>query len=395
MRFIEFTEARSNPSQNPKTYINDVFINLLDQTTDVIGGVKNLFTSFTAVDKLGINPKSTFETPIGIYAYPVSWVAKTLGREKATSTLPYAGEQPYVNIFNAAGNILNIATAKQPELNDYYKKIAQIWASHSGKDIKQATADIKQIISDAATDANVKTPGGKFWFVTMTVSNNLTSGSEKPMITWTKLFRQLGIDGIVDCGTNGVGKGIIHDNEPTQAVFFSVKSIVNNQRYNNTTSPGEISTRQRMGAQTHQTATSVRSASRSTKSPEELLAVIKKQGPAAISYLNEPMQTAVLNLQPDLIGFIKSPTDNQLRTMFAKTPGIIHRMMVDGRNKAKAFLQSHPNEITDQLVDEIYKAAPFGMVAPDIAEVLSKANPDAVKQAAAKYTKTLVRPPGL
>lgn len=392
MRFIEFTEARSNPSQNPKTYINDVFINLLDQTTNTVGGIKNLFTSFTEVDKLGINPKSKFNTPMGIYAYPVSWVVKTLGRERSTGTLPFAGDQPYVNVFNATGNILNVATVKQSDLSPYYKKIAQVWATHFGKDIKQATADIKNILADAATDATVKTPGGKFWFVTMTVANDITTGSSKPMMTWAKLFRQIGIDGVVDCGTNGAGKSIIHENEPTQAVFFSVNAIANNKRYNNTTSPSEISSRQQMGAHSHQTATAVRTAARGSRSPEELLAVIKKQGPMAISYLNVPAQTAVLRLQPDLIAFIKSPTDEQIRGMLVNTPGVIHRMTLDGRNKAVAFLQSHPNEITDQVVDGIYKGAPFGMVSPDIAEILTKANPEAAKQATAKYTKTLLKP---
>ena len=33
---------------------------------------KTQYISFTAIDKIGINPRSTYSTPVGIYCYPLN-----------------------------------------------------------------------------------------------------------------------------------------------------------------------------------------------------------------------------------------------------------------------------------------------------------------------------------
>ena len=68
MRLHELVEARKNPEANPKISINQAVAQAKDQP--------NTFISFTEIDKLGINPKSKHETPIGIYAYPIKYVAQ-------------------------------------------------------------------------------------------------------------------------------------------------------------------------------------------------------------------------------------------------------------------------------------------------------------------------------
>ena len=40
---------------------------------------KNLFVSFTTVDKLGINPQSHYDTPLGIYSYPAEFIVDNIG----------------------------------------------------------------------------------------------------------------------------------------------------------------------------------------------------------------------------------------------------------------------------------------------------------------------------
>jgi hypothetical protein len=40
-------------------------------------------------------------------------------------------------------------------------------------------------------------------------------------VRWNKLFRKLGISGVIDSDDSGT----IHSNEPTQAVFFSIESV--------------------------------------------------------------------------------------------------------------------------------------------------------------------------
>ena len=76
MHIKEIVEARKNPELNPKESVNKQLKDLYDATTDTIPGsnIKNLFVSFTDLDKLGINPTSRYNTPIGIYAYPAEYV---------------------------------------------------------------------------------------------------------------------------------------------------------------------------------------------------------------------------------------------------------------------------------------------------------------------------------
>lgn len=61
-------------------------------------------------------------------------------------------------------------------------------------------------------------PGGRFWHVTMRVSQLL--GWKKAVVTWNKMMREMGIDGCVDNGS-----GIIHGSEQNQAVFFFLRQL--------------------------------------------------------------------------------------------------------------------------------------------------------------------------
>lgn len=174
MLFKEIIEARRNPEQNPKTSINQTIIDKLEATTDNIGGTKNLFVSFTSVDKLGINPKSEYDTPIGIYAYPALYVSRITGTNKNMNELPFAGNQPYVNLFKASGNIINISRIGSGEVDGYYTKLIDAWSRASGKPQPDAESDINQLIQTAKTSAKFKAhPGGEFWYVTMECATNL------------------------------------------------------------------------------------------------------------------------------------------------------------------------------------------------------------------------------
>ena len=88
-----FVESRRNPAVNPKVtaYQRLVMRNEKDP--------KNTFVSMTSVDKLGINPRSEYNTPIGVYSYPAQFVLDTA--KISMRDLPFAGESPYVNIFTA------------------------------------------------------------------------------------------------------------------------------------------------------------------------------------------------------------------------------------------------------------------------------------------------------
>lgn len=243
MKSFEIFEARKNPEQTPKHAINDIVIAATRETDSSVADTKNLFVSFTSVDKLGINPGSEYKTPIGIYAYPAEYVVDTVGEYASIASLPFAGTSPYVNLFNASGNIINIATITAADTRKYYRKIADLWVQLSGKDWKTSVDNVEDYTNDAGSKAKFPDyPGGQLWYVTMQAAEELFSKAwnTTPVVAWNKLFRSIGVDGVVDYTPEG-GTGIIHTNEPTQAVFFSVNSIENVKRYDNKYSPALVS----------------------------------------------------------------------------------------------------------------------------------------------------------
>lgn len=240
------SEARKNPEQNPKTSINDIIKKAYDATDDHIAETKNLFVSFTAVDKLGINPKSTYHTPLGIYAYPATYVIDEIGPAVSMSSLPFAGDQPYANLFKVTGNIINLNEMTASESRALAKKITTLWVHESGKEWKVAVDDVEQIISDSERNATYSDyPGGRFWYITKVAAETLFGPvwkSTQRHVVWNKLFRLIGIDGCIDPGV-----GIIHPDEPVQSVFFSIKAIHDVQRIYNKYSPHKIAHNQIMG----------------------------------------------------------------------------------------------------------------------------------------------------
>ena len=65
------------------------------------------YISFTSIDKIGINPKTQYNTPIGIYAYPakqiIDYMKSAFPEEKwkkhrIGEFVPFAGDNPWVNI---------------------------------------------------------------------------------------------------------------------------------------------------------------------------------------------------------------------------------------------------------------------------------------------------------
>lgn len=226
MRAIDFIhEARRNPEQNPKVSVNDEIINAL-ASAEPIGntGHKNLFVSFTGLEKLGINPRSHYNTPLGIYAYPADYIISEVGEKNSMEDLPFAGDQPWANIFRVKkGKVLNISKMSESELQSYKEKLKDLYV----KTGIIANNNFENIERFAPIVARVNKSGGHFWYITLQIARLLVlekTGQDINNIVvstqWNEVFRKLGITGVVDYGS-----GIIHENEPTQAVFFEVTNL--------------------------------------------------------------------------------------------------------------------------------------------------------------------------
>ena len=205
----------------------------------VISVQTNVFVSFTEVDKLGVYPKSRYSTPLGIYAYPASYIIDAASTNKDMTTLPFAGAREYASIFSAQGNIINLSDITDNNLTEYYRQLIEGYVTLLDKTYSGAgTAEWKKVVDwientviDAAShDAKINTPPGRFWYVAMTLATSINTGAVP--VTWNKLFRASGIDGIIDYGL-----GVIHTSEDFQAVFFSIAAIQNVDRVYNKYSP--------------------------------------------------------------------------------------------------------------------------------------------------------------
>lgn len=91
IKFKEYllSEDRSMKQQSDSAY------NILEQYKDD----KDMYISFTQIDKIGINPQSDYNTPIGIYTYPLREIWKEFdhfGTHGGTIKVPFAGNSPYV-----------------------------------------------------------------------------------------------------------------------------------------------------------------------------------------------------------------------------------------------------------------------------------------------------------
>lgn len=267
-----------------------------------------VFFSMTALEKFGINPSSNYNTPLGIYAYPLNREYFKLWQY---GKLPFVGDQPYINIFKTNGaGVIDVASDEYTEddlkrdvnklrRRDFEQRIQKI--EEAKKELFDRCADVLKAVSelgierhiepltqkleavkratevpyvealDEITDAwnNValfiqKVPGvkeqevagyeasrdlanlmhrgmgpsqqtsdkwgqesksrrpfGKLWNVTRMMN-------EDPK-KWNSSLRSLGVNGVTDLK----GTGLIHENEPTQAVFFSTKGLTLLGRFDN------------------------------------------------------------------------------------------------------------------------------------------------------------------
>jgi hypothetical protein len=58
-------------------------------------GIPVNYITFTAINKLGINPRSEYNTPNGIYTYPLT---KDILEQLKVGRLPFAQDQPYMSL---------------------------------------------------------------------------------------------------------------------------------------------------------------------------------------------------------------------------------------------------------------------------------------------------------
>jgi hypothetical protein len=171
-----------------KAYIEEArkggYMNPFMSTIDNLDRYKDdpdVFITFTRILKVGINPQSEFETPFGVYSYPLKEAWKMYADNNAGLLyVPYAGTSPYVTVIKRKGKHID-DIGNSYNSNDYSADIKKIYKYAISKmSSVKFTSDksidtnrdiiiyelLKFILKDAGDNARSQTIGGQMWNIT-------------------------------------------------------------------------------------------------------------------------------------------------------------------------------------------------------------------------------------
>jgi hypothetical protein len=205
MRYYQFCpEARRNPEQNPRKSGHSAAVEYLEK----VGDLSHVGIRMTDMPKLGLNPMSDYNTPLGICFYPAEYYMQI---KKNDRYLPFQEEAKYIQIFKwDSDKVLNIDEVTESQATqDILPKLAKIYNP----------SEVKELWNDSSHSSTVDSPGGRIWNVMW----RLTGASEylrNAGRDWGHLLRKLGYDIVLD-----IGRGIIHKSEPTQGIVLNPRII--------------------------------------------------------------------------------------------------------------------------------------------------------------------------
>lgn len=187
----------------------------------------DVYISFTDIPfKSGINPRSKYGTPIGIYCYQLMESIRYYKVTNKENKFPFASDRKYINILKSHANVsiaggLMYSRAYNKYNFDKDLKTLKEWGekNSSHKIGKLINDNINSAIENYEQDARVKIPMGYMWYILYHISES--SIIIKKSIVWNFLLNKiLGYVLIRDDG-----EGIIHPNEPMQSVFLTTRSF--------------------------------------------------------------------------------------------------------------------------------------------------------------------------
>ncbi len=242
--------------------------------------------TMTSVEKVGINPSTRYETPVALYAYPVTptmvanltggkdldiaWDTPEIADEipKYASVdyeLPFVSSAPYVSFFEFNDKSTVYYTSTGMDEGKYRASIDRLFrwfreesgAAGTNPD-RNFRAILIQAIRHHKPNANAETNApltagsmsdydrlATIWTLTRAMSmiaagadyDEFVRGGGSPTSSsislWRSLLLMLRVTAVVD----DMGKGLIHKNEPEQMAVFDTNNIRLVQMFDNVTKP--------------------------------------------------------------------------------------------------------------------------------------------------------------
>ena len=254
------------------------------------GGPPKYGFTMTSIQKVGINPSSVFETPLAVYAYPVTpmMVSNLTGGKNldialnmpeiegeipkyadVDYALPFVDTAPYINFFGFNTQEGVFYTSVGMDDGKYRAAIDMLFRQFSGN--KALGADnperrFRQLLVQAQRHNRVGTqnapaaakPSSEMtdylrlatvWTLTRALSmvsvaadldafeaGAAPTPTQSTISTWRALLLMVGIKAIVDDDE----KGLIHKNEPEQMAIMDTSIIVPIQQFDNTTAAAKL-----------------------------------------------------------------------------------------------------------------------------------------------------------
>lgn len=159
----------------------------------------NVLVHFTRADKIGINTNPKHSDPVGIYAFPKSYI---LSQNFNKNHYFFGMKNIFVIRLKQGAKTLNLSDLGMQDVDKLLDKMG--------------IAELKY--EDEYRKINK--PGHVLWD-TMEKSMGSTHGRKKNIL-WTKLFKKAGdFDALIDTGDS-----IIHSNEPNQVVILNPSAYV-------------------------------------------------------------------------------------------------------------------------------------------------------------------------
>jgi hypothetical protein len=180
---------------------------------------------FKIIKKIGINPQSTYNTPNGIYTYPLSLIwQKYFDHRNKSIWVPFALEEPFIYVIKpkAGAKELNIGSYQD---DDYERDIQKLKTS------KLTAPYVDKINRNGQRDNRVMA-GDQIWNIMYRITETVKYGEIGNRANfWNRILKTvLGYDYVLDTGW-----GVIQEDEPEQAVFlgtdtFNVLDIIDNKK---------------------------------------------------------------------------------------------------------------------------------------------------------------------
>lgn len=271
-----FTRAKTGGRINPK-------LEMWKLADSLITDPPTAFFTMTRVQKVGINPQSTFDTPLALYSYPVteelvdklmgvyypdeespeeelasakslkkaeeiSAKIKALNEAGTYAELPFVSGVEYITFFSLdpAGVFYTSIGMSSQELDAAVDRLRQFIRKYAGESTDEILGDAESYARSyhrsALAGGNNVGNLSALWTMTRQLSQYLTSGeheklvaseiSSRPMVLWRRLLLTAGVNAVVD----DAGLGLIHVNEKVQASIFSMSIVNIIQQFDNRTS---------------------------------------------------------------------------------------------------------------------------------------------------------------